>query len=149
MDFIQQKSEISKHESSDCIFCKIIKGKIPCNKVYEDDKVLAFLDIAPNAKGHTLVVPKTHTENLLDTPTKTLSAILFVAKKLGRPVMNASGCTGFNFTQNNFKSAGQDVFHIHFHIIPRVEGDNLKNWPHTSYDDGEAKEMAAKISQNL
>jgi len=135
--------------SDDCIFCKIIKGDIPSYKVYEDDKVIAFLDTAPNNFGHTLVVPKKHTETLLDTPDETLSYLMSVSKKVAKAVLDATGTKGFNLAQNNFPVAGQEVPHVHFHIIPRLEDDDYKFWPHRQYAEGQADELAEKIRQKF
>jgi histidine triad (HIT) family protein len=133
----------------DCIFCKIIKGEVPCSKVYEDDSVIAFLDIAPNNLGHSLVVPKEHHETIIDTPDETLAKLMTVCKKVGAAVMKATGCGGFHVNQNNFKTAGQLVPHIHFHIIPRIEGDGYKFWPHKEYAEGEMEEYMKRIKDAL
>ena len=104
---------------NDCIFCAIAAGEIPCFKVYEDDVALAYLDINPFAEGHTLVIPKAHTEGLLDTPDETLAAILARVKKVAAHLKSALPCDGFNILQNNGEAAGQTVKHVHFHIVPR------------------------------
>ena len=106
----------------DCIFCKIAQGAIPSSKVYEDDAVLAFLDIAPVEKGHTLVISKrAHTEALVDTPDDILAELFGAARKIGAAMMKA-GFGGFNIVQNNYPDGGQAVPHIHLHVIPRAEG---------------------------
>jgi len=134
---------------TDCIFCKIIAGDIPCAKVYEDDDTLAFLDIAPNNKGHTLVVSKKHYETILDTPDDMLCRIISAVKKVAAAVKKGTGCGGFNVTQNNYRIAGQLVPHIHFHIIPRIEGDEFKFWPQGKYEEGEMEKWRAKIAKEL
>ena len=110
-------------EDENCIFCKITKGEIPSFKVFEDDFSLAFLDIAPFVKGHTIVIPKNHHMNLLEFPDKEMknyfSAVKHVALKLKRN-LNADG---INLMQNNFKAAGQVVAHLHFHVMPRWKHD--------------------------
>ena len=106
----------------DCIFCKIASGAIPSAKVYEDEGVLAFLDIAPVEKGHTLVISKrVHTEALPDTPDEILAELFGVARKIGAAMLRA-GFGGFNVVQNNYPDGGQAVPHIHLHVIPRAKG---------------------------
>ena len=110
---------------NDCVFCAIAAGEIPCFKVYEDDLVLAYLDINPFAKGHTLVIPKEHSKGLLDTDDETLAAVISRVKKVAAHVAASLGCDGFNILQNNGEAAGQTVRHLHFHIVPRWTGDPL------------------------
>ncbi len=110
---------------NDCIFCAIAAGEIPSFKVYEDDLVLAYLDINPFSKGHTLVIPKNHSQGLLETDDATLGAIIARVKKVAAHLKSTLNCDGFNILQNNGAAAGQTVYHIHFHIIPRWKGDPL------------------------
>ena len=110
----------------DCIFCKIVAGELPSHKVYEDDSILAFMDITPTSKGHTLVIPKEHYEDLLSTPEDALKQIAAVLPKVARAAVKATGAEGFNVLQSNNPCAGQCVFHIHFHIVPRRDGDGIK-----------------------
>lgn len=110
---------------NDCIFCAIAAGEIPSFKVYEDDLVLAYLDINPFSKGHTLVIPKAHSTGLLDTDDATLAAVIARVKKVAAHITAKLGCDGFNILQNNGEAAGQTVRHVHFHIIPRWTGDPL------------------------
>lgn len=110
---------------NDCIFCAIAAGEIPSFKVYEDDAVLAYLDINPFSKGHTLVIPKAHYAGLLDAPEETLATLVSRVKKVAAHVKGALGCDGFNILQNNGEAAGQTVRHLHFHIVPRWNGDPL------------------------
>lgn len=110
---------------NDCIFCKIAKGEIPCYKVYEDDKVLAFLDIAQDAFGHTVVIPKKHFANIFECDEETLSTCISAVKKISNHYVNHCGFEGVNISNNNGKAAGQTVHHIHFHIIPRKSGDGI------------------------
>ncbi|RME53448.1 HIT family protein, partial [Candidatus Woesearchaeota archaeon] len=114
---------------SDCIFCKIIAGEIPSQMVYENDKVFAFLDINPINKGHTLIVPREHHEDFLDTPDDVLQDMIVRVKKIARAIMTAVNADGFNLGVNTKPAAGQIVFHTHMHIIPRFEGDGLRHWP--------------------
>ena len=99
----------------DCIFCKIAQGKVPSTKVYENDKVIAFLDIAPNNKGHCLILPKTHSKNLLEMDKEDLNAAMEALQKVAKAVTKAFDYPGFNLLMNNSKEAGQVVFHSHFH----------------------------------
>ena len=133
----------------ECIFCKIAKGDIPCNKVYENEKVLAFLDIGPINKGHTLIIPKEHHKDLLDMPDNLLAEITKTAKKVAKAVIKATGADGFNIGQNNGKAAGQAVMHFHLHIIPRFEEDGLQSWPGKSYEEGEMDKIAENIKSLL
>ena len=113
---------------NDCVFCAIAEGEIPSFKVYEDDLVLAYLDINPCSEGHTLVIPKAHTTGLLDTSDETLAAIIARVKKVAAHLKDALPCDGFNILQNNGAAAGQSVNHVHFHIVPRyanAEGGGL------------------------
>lgn len=107
------------------IFGKIISGEIPCHRVYEDDHVLAFLDVSPLSRGHTLVIPKEGAATLDQLSDESSSAIGRVLPRIARAVLAATGATDFNVLQNNGASAHQAVFHVHFHIIPRVDGQGL------------------------
>lgn len=108
-----------------CIFCKIIKGEIPCSRVYEDQEVLAFLDLNPAGLGHTLVLPKKHLATLLDLEPGTGDALLQAMRKIGQALRTVVEADGFNCIQNNFAPAGQEVMHLHWHVIPRHEGDKV------------------------
>lgn len=132
-----------------CIFCKIIKGEIPCAKVYEDNEVLAFLDITPIKKGHTLVIPKTHVKDLLEIDRQSFENLMTAVQKVAKAVMIATGDTAFNLGANNGPASGQLVAHFHFHIIPRHEGDGLVHWKGNHYQDGEMQEYAEKIKAGL
>lgn len=101
------------------IFSRIVAGEIPAHKVYEDDKVLAFLDITPDSKGHTLVIPKEEYKDILELPDELASHIIITAKKIAIAIKAAFKPDGFNFIQNNGSAAGQIIFHYHLHIIPR------------------------------
>ncbi|KKU73690.1 MAG: Histidine triad (HIT) protein [Parcubacteria group bacterium GW2011_GWA2_47_26] len=134
---------------ADCIFCKIIRGELPCSKVYEDDKVVAFLDIHPVRDGHTLVVPKIHCDNLLDCDPEVLANMIRATQKVARAVVSATGASGFNLGVNSGRAAGQVIFHLHLHIIPRMEGDGLRLWPSREYGSGEMQTLAERIKQRL
>ena len=129
----------------DCIFCKIIAGEIPSYKVYEDDNVFAFLDIAPVNVGHTLVIPKKHYENMEDISEEELCNLARVVKRIGKSIKEGLGVKGYNININNKEVAGQNVPHLHFHIIPREEGDGLKLWSQGKYNEGEAEKAVNKI----
>jgi len=130
-----------------CLFCQIVRGEIPCHKVYEDEKTLAFLDIAPVNPGHTLVIPKEHFASLEDIPSEELSFVIQAVKKVGAALKQALGVEGYNVQVNNGAIAGQVINHLHFHLIPRLLNDGLKLWPQKSYATGEAEKIAAKIKE--
>ena len=110
---------------NDCVFCAIAAGEIPCFKVYEDESVLAYLDINPFAKGHTLVIPKAHAADLQGIDDAALADLVVHVKRIAAHVKEALGCDGYNIMQNNGAAAGQTVRHIHVHIVPRWDGDPL------------------------
>lgn len=132
---------------TDCIFCKIIKGEIPSTKVYEDKNTLAFLDINPITPGHLLVAPKEHAEIIEEISEKSLTEAIKVTKKLISVLDQFN--EGTNIGLNNKSAAGQLVPHVHFHVIPRNEGDGLKHWPSQKYDKGQAEAVADKIKRLL
>lgn len=110
----------------DCIFCKIIAGDIPSSKIYEDDEVLAFLDISQATKGHTLLIPKEHVRNTLDLSEQKAATLFSRLPKLARAVKTATQADGLNIVNNNEEAAGQTVFHTHIHLLPRyLDGDEL------------------------
>ena len=129
---------------NDCVFCAIAAGAIPSFKVYEDELVVAYLDINPFTKGHTLVIPKEHSQGLLDTPDELLAAIVARVKKVAAHVKAALPCEGFNILQNNGEAAGQTVKHIHFHIVPRYGREPIAFENHAGNMD-ELKALAERI----
>lgn len=131
-----------------CIFCKIAKGTIPSSKVFENARVLAFLDLNPIALGHTLVVPKVHAETLLDLPADYYADVMGVMAQVGRAVMGLPDVSGFNCLQNNFSVAGQEVMHLHWHVIPRCEGDKILQGRFGSATYGSPEQMQ-EIAGNL
>jgi histidine triad (HIT) family protein len=138
-----------RHEMEECIFCKIVKGEIPCYKVYEDDRVLAFEDINPIALGHTLIIPKRHAENLYEIPDEDLVAIHLAAKKIIRAMREALNPTGVACLQLNGKGANQVVMHYHFHLVPRHAGDPelpITTWELKPGDKDAIEETAKKIA---
>jgi len=136
---------------SDCIFCKIVSKEIPATAVYEDDDVLVFMDIGPIIKGHALVISKKHYDSVSETPDNILTKLHLSAKRVARAQMNGLGADGVNVMQNNGKSAGQEVEHIHVHVIPRFEGDGHHwNWNAKNYDNfDEMAELAEKMRKYL
>jgi histidine triad (HIT) family protein len=129
---------------NDCVFCAIAAGEIPSFKVYEDELVLAYLDINPFSKGHTLVIPKEHSSGLLDTSDETLAALIARVKKIAGHLKSALPCDGFNILQNNGEAAGQTVMHIHFHIVPRY-GMEPVEFVSRKGDMNELKSLAGRI----
>ena len=134
---------------SECIFCKIIAGQIPSFKIYEDDKVLAFLDINPVNPGHTLVVPKNHAADLIDASEEDVIELIRAVKKLAPAIIKGAGAEGFNLGVNNGGVAGQVVNHLHFHIMPRFSGDGHKLWSGKPYGENEAQQILEKIKKEL
>jgi histidine triad (HIT) family protein len=120
--------------SQDCIFCKIVEGEISSTKVYEDENVLAFMDINPWDKGHTLVIPKKHFDPITNVPDDILQKIIVVAKKIAAAQIKVLNAIGVNIAQSNGKAAGQEVPHVHFHIIPRYCEDCKQNWKPKKYE---------------
>jgi histidine triad (HIT) family protein len=122
-------SQADRHDP-DCVFCRIARGDLPCALVYENEHLLAFMDIAPLADGHLLIVPKHHVDWVSRCDAETMAAIGAVLPRLAAAVVEATGAAGFNILNNNGKLAGQAVPHLHFHIIPRAAGDPLGyRWP--------------------
>ena len=116
-------------KKDDCIFCKLANGIIPTNSIYEDEDFNVILDMAPAAKGHALILPKEHADNLYELPEETAAKVLVLEKKLAKYMTEKLNCDGFNVVQNNGTVAGQTVFHFHMHLIPRYENDGQNiNW---------------------
>ena len=136
---------------SETIFSKIIRGEIPCHKVYEDEQVLSFLDINPIAPGHTLVIPKEAVATVDQLSDESCAAIVRVLPRISRAVLAATGATEFNILQNNGPGAHQAVFHVHFHIIPKFESSGLGiGWkPLLPFDHGRGKALAEDIAMRL
>ncbi|MGG0410449.1 HIT family protein [Peribacillus simplex] len=138
---------------SDCIFCKIIDGEIPSSKVFENEHVLAFLDISQVTKGHTLVIPKVHKENLYELTPEIAKNLFEVVPEIARAMKQEFQPVGLNLLNNNGEAAGQSVFHYHMHLIPRYgEGDGFGAvWKtNTSdYTPDDLKQIADSIAQHL
>lgn len=134
----------------DCIFCKIVKGEIPCYKVYENEKVLAFLDIYPANYGHILVIPKEHYNNILDVDENDLSEVIKVVKKICEVLTILVDPDGINILQSNNPAAGQVINHIHFHIIPRFSNDKVTfHWEHQKLEKQQFEELANRLYDEL
>jgi len=129
-----------------CIFCQIVSGEIPSYKIYEDDKTLAFLDIKPVSPGHTLVIPKMHYKNLEEIPEAELAETVAIVKKIGRLLKEKLGVAGYNVCENNDPVAGQEVAHLHFHIVPREPGDGHAAWRQREYQPDVATEILKKLT---
>ncbi len=134
----------------DCIFCAIVAGEIPAAKVYEDEHVFAFMDIAPANPGHTLVIPKQHYRNIFDMPPEIGSKIMPAAVLIANAIRTALNPDGLNLFQSNEAAAFQTVFHFHLHLIPRWESDPLRlPWRPSEGDMEEIGNTAAKIREAL
>ncbi len=133
-----------------CIFCEIVAGNIPCTKIYESENILAFLDIAPVNPGHTLVIPKQHYPTLLDLPPALGQELLEALQKVAKAIKKGLQADGINLGMNNYRAAGQLVFHAHFHLIPRYEKDGLTLWPQQKYEsETKMQEIAQQIINKL
>jgi histidine triad (HIT) family protein len=131
------------------VFAKILRGEFPCHKVYEDDKVLAFLDIMPRAPGHALVLPKAPARNILDVSPDDLAQVMKVAQKIAKVSVDMFGADGVTVQQFNESAGGQVVFHLHVHVIPRKEGIALKPPASVKEAPEVLKEQAAKLAAAL
>ena len=135
---------------SDCIFCKIANGQIPSNTVYEDDMFRVILDISPANKGHMLVLPKKHADNLFEIDEETFGKGFILAKKMAKALKKSVECDGVNILQNNGLEAGQTVNHLHIHVIPRLKGDKVViKSESVSVSEDEFKTICGKIKDNL
>lgn len=133
----------------DCLFCKIINKDVPSFIVYEDDDVIAFLDISPVNPGHTLVLPKAHSYSFEDAEPITIQKLALAVQVIAKAVVKATGVTGYNLEVNNGAVAGQIIPHLHVHIVPRHETDGLKHWPGTPYPEGMVADVQANIRNAL
>ncbi|GGM25456.1 protein hit [Paraliobacillus quinghaiensis] len=136
-----------------CIFCKITQGEIPSAKVYEDDDVYAFLDLSQVTKGHTLIIPKTHAKDIYETSEETASALFARVPKVANAIKKTYEPLGINILSNTGEAAGQSVFHLHIHLIPRYgEGDGFKPVWKTNgdaYSQEDLKNIAESIQNNI
>jgi histidine triad (HIT) family protein len=131
------------------IFARILRGEIPCHKVYEDDATLAFMDVMPQVDGHTLVIPKALSRNLLDADPANLGALMTVVQKIAVATKTAFNAEGILIKQFNEPAAGQTVFHLHFHVLPRSEGSELHGHSGQMADHGELAKHAGMIRNAL
>ena len=136
-------------EENDCIFCKIAKKEIPANIIYEDEYVLAFLDINPLHDGHTLIIPKKHYSDFCELPKQELHALMEALQKVIKAVRQAVNADGINVGLNIGRAAGQLVFHAHFHVIPRYADDGFTHWKRVSEKKPDFDLTAEKIRQAL
>jgi histidine triad (HIT) family protein len=134
----------------DCLFCKISKGEIPSVKIFENDRIFAFLDINPLTKGHCLVIPKQHFKDVFEIDVDTLKEIICVARDIAENAKRNLGATGVQLVNASGKDAEQSVFHFHLHVIPRYEGDNLKmnDWWQSKAQNPSQEELQ-KIAEKL
>ncbi|MVO16692.1 HIT family protein [Parasedimentitalea huanghaiensis] len=133
---------------TDNIFAKILRGEIPATRVYEDSETLVFMDIMPRADGHILVIPKTPCRNVLDATPDQLTAVMKTVQKMSRALMSCFDADGITLQQFNEAAGGQEVFHLHFHLLPRQAGDHLRA-PGTMGDQGVIQKNAEKIRNTL
>lgn len=136
---------------SDCIFCKIANGEFDSFTVYEDNDFRGIMDISPASRGHVIILPKKHAADIYELEDDIASKIYVVAKKIATAVKEVTGCDGVNVLQNNGEAAGQTVFHLHMHVIPRWNDDSIKiTWEQTEVEQevlkGLAEDIASKIN---
>lgn len=137
-------------KKDDCIFCKIANGEIPSSTVYEDGDFRVILDMGPATKGHALILPKEHFQDVCELEENVAAKILPLGAKIGTAMKKSLGCAGFNLVQNNGTAAGQTVFHFHVHVIPRYEGGpSIVSWTPGSETSEELAKTAEKIKDAL
>ncbi len=133
-------------DGADCVFCRIVRGELPAQRLAESLRSIAILDVAPIAPGHALVLPKAHHETLLDLPAHELGEYAEQVQVVARAVLAATGAEGFNVLQNNRACSGQAVFHVHWHVVPRKTGDGIRfGWNPRPYADGELERWGEKV----
>ena len=136
--------------ATQCVFCKIVNWETPSQRVYEDAKYIAFLDINPINFGHTLIIPREHYENVAAAPDETLTGMMVLAKKVGPAMVRAMNADGYNIKINDGRAAGQEVDHLHMHVIPRLSGDGIYALPKRNrYAEGEMGATAGKIKERI
>jgi histidine triad (HIT) family protein len=137
-------------KNKDCIFCKIVKGEIPSTKIWENENIIAFMDIQPINKGHILIIPKEHAQLIIDLKDNILEEIIKMTKKLDISLRNSNiKCEGVNLLLADGESAGQEVFHVHFHIIPRFKNDGFGFKFPKNYKDNPTREELNKIAEEI
>jgi len=146
----KNKLEVTKMIKDDCIFCKLANGVFPTNTVYEDDDFRVILDAAPAAKGHSLIIPKQHADNLYEADDEMASKLMPLAKRVANAMKKSFACDGVNVLQNNEPAAGQTVFHLHVHVIPRYLNDNIGLiWKPQEVDSEEQVRIAELLGSNM
>ncbi|MFQ5494907.1 MAG: HIT family protein [Phycisphaerae bacterium] len=135
---------------TDCVFCRIAKATLPANIVFEDDAIVAFLDVTPLSDGHLLLIPRDHVERITDMPDELAARLGAAMPRLGRALLTVTAAPGFNVLQNNGREAGQVVPHVHFHLIPRAAADGLGyRWNAGTYAEGRDIELAEALRRAL
>ena len=136
---------MEKHIDKDCIFCKLANGEIPTTSIYEDEDFNVIMDLGPASHGHSIILPKTHAANLYELPDDYCSKIMGVAKKCAGAMKKSLNCDGLNVLQNNGEAAGQTVFHLHVHLIPRYKDDQVN----ITWKPGEPEEDMGAIAEQI
>lgn len=137
-------------KNENCIFCKIANGEIPSKTVYEDERFRVILDISPASKGHAIILVKNHAANVYELSEEDASAIYVVAKKVATAMQKVLKCDGINILQNNGEAAGQTVFHVHMHLIPRYKGDTVQiTWKPGEESDVLSDALLSEIKKEL
>ena len=137
-------------KKDDCIFCKIANGEIPSKTLYEDEDFRVILDASPAAKGHALILPKSHAANIYELSDEMAAKAMILAKKMATAMTAALKCDGFNIVQNNGECAGQTVFHFHMHLIPRYKGDQVGiTWKPGELSEADKEEILLKVKEQL
>lgn len=137
-------------KKENCIFCKITNGEIPSASIYEDEIVKVILDISPASRGHAIIIPKTHVENIFDLDEGQASKIFIVATKIAKVMKEVLNIEGLNILQNNGEIAGQTVFHFHMHLIPRYRNDKIiMKWCQGKYEGEDIEDVAMAIREKL
>lgn len=136
---------MSKKMVDDCIFCKINKGEIPSTTIYEDDDFKVMLDINPASRGHAVILPKNHAADLFELEDEDAEKLFKVARKCAKAMKEVLHCDGINVLQNNGEAAGQTVFHLHVHLIPRYKGDTVN----ISWEPGTPEENVAELAAQI
>ncbi|MFH0808942.1 MAG: HIT family protein [Pseudomonadota bacterium] len=132
-----------------CIFCDIVRGNAAAERIYEDQDILAFLDINPVNPGHALVIPRDHHETYLDLPDALLAPLGMALRRVAAAVLRTTGAGGLNLVMNNYRAAGQLVPHVHWHVVPRHPDDGLRHWPGRPAGATELSDMAKRIRETL
>ncbi len=134
----------------DCIFCKIGKGEIPSTTIYESEEFKCFFDVAPAHRGHALIIPKNHYDNVFEIEEETAGKLFRLATRIAPALKAVTGCEGMNLVQNNGTVAGQTVHHFHLHLIPRDAGDGINlTWPQGKADPEETKALAEEVKKQI